>query len=215
VTRTKTAARAAPEQVSHCVVNKKRRVKETTLVERGDSRRQEEEDGEEEEETYYGAVWSPGGWRTGMDRHEEAMEQRTEEEERGGDIVRWERGGWGVWDYIEQGWHEVDGEWKLLFTTSRGRREWLKEDERRRALVEGRAIVAIQKRKRENEEKGAKGGAEGEGTPEKRQCLERKKMGGGSPDLRKFLVDRIQRRRFWRMDVGELRLPGLFSLQGS
>lgn len=182
------------EQVSHSIVDSvTKRVKETTLAERGDSGELQEEDREEEEDTGYGEVWSPGDCRTVMDRHKEAVEQEAEEEERGRDITRWEREGWGLWSHVEQGWHEVDGEWKLLFTTYSGRREWLEEDKRRRVLVEGLSIVATPKRKREKKEQGAKGGAKEEGTPEKRQCLERKKMGGGSPNLRRLLVDRRQR----------------------
>ena len=100
--------------------------------------------------------------------------------------MKWEREGWGRWDYTEQGWSEIDGEWKLLFTTNAGRREWLELDRRRRVLVEERAIVITPKRKRDG---GGEGGTGEVGTPEKRRCLGRKRGGGGSPDLRRMLVE--------------------------
>ena len=115
---------------------------------------------------------------------QEAKETRTKEEERKESEKKWEQGGWGTWDYVEQGWHEIGGEWKLVFTTNSGRREWLEEDERRRTLVEGREVIATPKWKREKEDgRSVKGGEAEVGTPEKKQCLRRRKGGGESPEL--------------------------------
>ena len=121
---------------------------------------------------------------------QEAKEERHREEERKEESRTWEQEGWGNWEYREQGWHEIHGEWKIVFTTHMGRREWMEEDRRRTSLEEGRTVVATPKRKREEEEwRAGIGGASVE-TPEKKRCLGRRGGEGSSPELLRTLVDR-------------------------